>query len=335
MAKAGADTALPAKESTLFKTIVKHYETKQYKKGLKVADSILKKFPDHGETLAMKGLILNCMDKKTEAYELVRKGVKQDIKSHVCWHVYGLLYRSDREYLQAIKCYRGALRHDKDNIQILRDLSLLQVQMRDLPGFVQTRQQLLTLKPTNRNNWFSFALAAHLQKRYAQAIGIIESYEATLEGAPENEYEHSEMLLFKNMLIEESGDTLRALDHLDSIETQVVDKLGMKETRGQLLLKLEKFDEAATVFAELISRNPENVRYHAGRQAAALRTPSAVEQWQGEELEPRGEATLRSMYAALQQEFPRSSVCRRLPLDFARSAEYFKEVLAEIGRAHV
>ena len=208
MAKTASDTALPSKESALFKTIVKHYETKQYKKGLKVADTILKKFPDHGETLAMKGLILNCMDKKAEAYELVRKGVKHDIKSHVCWHVYGLLYRSDREYLQAIKCYRGALRHDKDNIQILRDLSLLQVQMRDLPGFLQTRQQLLTLKPTNRNNWFSFALAAHLQKRYTQAISIIESYEATLEGAPESEYEHSEMLLFKNMLIEESGDTL-------------------------------------------------------------------------------------------------------------------------------
>ena len=56
---------------------------------------------------------MNCMERKTEAYELVRKGVKQDIKSHVCWHVYGLLYRSDREYLQAIKCYRGALRHGK------------------------------------------------------------------------------------------------------------------------------------------------------------------------------------------------------------------------------
>ena len=69
MAKTASDTALPAKESALFKTIVKHYETKQYKKGLKVADTILKKFPDHGETLAMKGLILNCMDKKAKAIE--------------------------------------------------------------------------------------------------------------------------------------------------------------------------------------------------------------------------------------------------------------------------
>jgi len=139
------DNGLPPREATLFKSIVKHYETKQYKKGIKAADQILKKFADHGETLAMKGLILNCQERKAEAYELVRKGVKQDIKSHVCWHVYGLLYRSDREYLQAIKAYRSALRHDPDNVQILRDLSLLQVQMRDLPGFVQTRQHLLTL----------------------------------------------------------------------------------------------------------------------------------------------------------------------------------------------
>merc|ERR1740117_1829838 len=106
------------------------------------------------------------------------------------------------------------------------------------------------------------------------------------------------------MLIEESGDTARALEHLDSIETQVVDKSGMKETRGQLLLKLEKFDEAAKVFTELVSRNPENVRYHAGRQAAALRTSRMVEQWQGEELEPSSEQTLRAMYDALQKEFP-------------------------------
>jgi hypothetical protein len=56
-------------------------------------------------------------------------------RSHVCWHVYGLLQRSDKKYDEAIKCYRNALKWEKDNIQILRDLSLLQVQMRDLDGY--------------------------------------------------------------------------------------------------------------------------------------------------------------------------------------------------------
>ena len=87
------------------------------------------------ETQAMKGLTLNCLGRKEEAYDYVRRGLRNDLRSHVCWHVYGLLQRSDKKYDEAIKCYRNALKWDKDNIQILRDLSLLQIQMRDLEGY--------------------------------------------------------------------------------------------------------------------------------------------------------------------------------------------------------
>lgn len=45
---------LPSKEAALFRQLVKLYESKQYKKAVKAADQILKKFPEHGETLAMK-----------------------------------------------------------------------------------------------------------------------------------------------------------------------------------------------------------------------------------------------------------------------------------------
>jgi peptide alpha-N-acetyltransferase len=80
---------LPSKENTLFKQLVKFYDTKQYKKGLKAADQILKKVSEHGETLAMKGLILYFTDKKEEAHDFIKRGLKADLKSHVCWHVYG------------------------------------------------------------------------------------------------------------------------------------------------------------------------------------------------------------------------------------------------------
>lgn len=83
----------------------------------------------------MKGLTLNCLGRKEEAYELVRRGLRNNLSSHVCWHVYGLLQRSDKKYDEAIKCYRHALKWEKDNIQILRDLSLLQIQMRDMEGY--------------------------------------------------------------------------------------------------------------------------------------------------------------------------------------------------------
>ena len=151
--------SLPGKEAGLFRQVVRNYEMKQYKKGIKAADTILKKFPEHGETLAMKGLILNCQERKEEAFELTRKGLRLHMQSHVCWHVYGyvghvtlpttyrmtrinltlvpipqtmhascrLLYRADRNYTEAIKCYKNALRLDKENFQIMRDLALLQV----------------------------------------------------------------------------------------------------------------------------------------------------------------------------------------------------------------
>ena len=324
----GRDNGLPPKEAALFKSIVKHYETKQYKKGLKAADAVLKKYPEHGETLAMKGLILNCQERKAEAYELVRLGVKKDLKSHVCWHVYGLLYRSDRDYLQAIKCYRGALRHDPDNVQILRDLSLLQVQMRDLSGFVATRQHLLTLKPTNRNNWFTFAVSQHLQGQLEGAIGIVEAYEKTLEGAPESEYEHSEMLLYKNMMMEEAGKYQEALDHLEKHEAEICDKLFQQEKRAQLLLKLNRHAEAEPIYRNLLRRNPEHYAYHAGLQHCVLKAPpeqSPVEFWSDVETVPtETENALKALYAELQHQHPRSSVSRRLPLDFARDPAHFR-----------
>ena len=46
--------ALPSKESSLFKEVLHYYEDRQLKKGLKAADSILKKFPNHGGMSCLK-----------------------------------------------------------------------------------------------------------------------------------------------------------------------------------------------------------------------------------------------------------------------------------------
>ena len=103
----------------------------------------------------MKGLFCSHLGKRDEAFELIKRGIKSDITSHICnnvkltpgWHVYGLLHRADKNYEEAIKCYSHgisqvdtrqflALKYDKENIQILRDYSLLQIQMRNYEGYV-------------------------------------------------------------------------------------------------------------------------------------------------------------------------------------------------------
>ncbi|KAJ1960390.1 hypothetical protein IWQ62_004250, partial [Dispira parvispora] len=129
---------LPNKETTLFKTLLKEYEFKQYKKGLKVSDQILKKFPNHGETLCMKGLFLTNLGRTEEGIVTVKLGITKDLTSHICWHVYGLIHRTNKNYAEAVKCYHQALKLDRGNFQILQDLGVLQTQLRQYDSLVQT-----------------------------------------------------------------------------------------------------------------------------------------------------------------------------------------------------
>lgn len=260
---------LPAKDQATFRSIVKFYEQKQYKKGIKAADSILKKYPEHGETLCMKGLTLSYLEKKEEAYELVRKGLKFDLKSHVCWHVYGLLYRQDRDYFEAVKCYRNALRIDPSNLQILRDLSLLQIHSRDTQGFAETRRKLLQEKPGNRLNWIGYAISEHLCQSYEFAWTCIENYEKTFKDVLNNNgkdekvspYEISELYMYKATIMEEAGKYEEALDCLTQHERQIVDKLGLMETKARINMFLKRHEEASSLYERLIKLNPEHHVY--------------------------------------------------------------------------
>ncbi|XP_028593906.2 N-alpha-acetyltransferase 16, NatA auxiliary subunit isoform X1 [Podarcis muralis] len=312
---------LPPKESNLFKRVLKCYEQKQYKNGLKFCKMILSnpKFAEHGETLAMKGLTLNCLGKKEEAYAFVRKGLRNDVKSHVCWHVYGLLQRSDKKYDEAIKCYRNALKLDKDNLQILRDLSLLQIQMRDLEGYRETRYQLLQLRPTQRASWIGYAIAYHLLKDYDMALKLLEEFRKTQQIPPNKiDYEYSELILYQNQVMREADLFQESLEHIETYERQICDKLMIDEIKGEMLLKLGRLKEASEVYKELIDRNAENWCYYEGLEKA---------------LQPRSLDERLEMYEEISKQHPRAVSPRRLPLNFV-TGEKFRELMDKFLRVN-
>src|SRR3569833_3362076 len=108
---------LSTREANLFRQVIRNYEDKQYKRGLKAAEQILKKNPKHGDTMAMKALILNGQGKTEEAFALGKEALTIDMKSHICWHVYGLLYRTNKNFEEAIKAYRFALRLEPESLR--------------------------------------------------------------------------------------------------------------------------------------------------------------------------------------------------------------------------
>ncbi|KAL8808631.1 MAG: hypothetical protein Q9200_004175 [Gallowayella weberi] len=307
---------LASKERSLFTQVVKHYEAKQYKKGLKAANQILGKNPNHGDTQAMKALIINAQGNSDEAFVLCKVALKNAMKSHVCWHVYGLLWRCVKNYEEAIKAYKFALKLEPDSQQILRDLALLQMQMRDYDGYIKSRRIILqSVGPrgknsTSRQNWTALAVAQHLAGDLYDAEKSLTTFEETLRSPPsKSDNEHSEAVLYKNTIIAETGETERALDHLEVIFKNNLDRTAVMETRAKYLLQLDRKQEAEKAYRALLERNTDCREYYEGLRAALSLKESDSE-------------SLKALYDEYAKKSPRSDTPRRVPLDFLQGEEF-------------
>lgn len=312
---------LGSKERTLFQQVVKNYENKQYKKGrlhnwrrtkcttedllgLKVAEQILKKKPNHGNTIAMKALIINGQGHPDEAFALAKVALQKAMKSYVCWHVYGLLYRSNKNFDEAIKAYKFALKLEPDSHQIQKDLALLQMQMRDYTGYVQSRRAILQAKTPWRQNWTALAVAQHLAGDLWDAERTLTTFEETLRSQPpRTDIEHAEAILYKNTIIAEMGDLERALEHLDAAAKANLDRGWVMEKRAEYLLKLGRKKEAEKAYKALLDRNAEYRAFYDGLIAAR-------------EIDRSDTKALKDLYDEYAQKNPRGDAARRIPLDF-------------------
>lgn len=259
----------------------------------------------------MKGLITNSLGRTTEAFTIAKEALKQDMKSHVCWHVYGLLYRSEKNFEESIKAYKMALRYEPESQQILRDLALLQIQMRDYQGYIESRRQILQGRPQMRQNWTGLAIAHHLAGNYADAEKVLTKFEETLKNPPvKTDVEHSEAGLYKNMVIADSGDIERALENLESIAKASLDKVAVLEKRAEYLLKLGRMEEAQTAYRVLIERNAEKRVYYAGLEQAMGLGEGDVQK-------------KKELYKEFAGKYPRSDAPRRVPLNFLEGSYQF------------
>ncbi|KAF7716912.1 N-terminal acetyltransferase A, auxiliary subunit [Penicillium ucsense] len=302
--------ALSSKDQALFRQVVRNFEQKQYKKGLKTAEQVLKKNPTHADTQAMKALILSHMGQLEEAFTLAKEALRIDMKSHICWHVYGLLYRQEKNYEEAIKAYRFALRLEPESQPIQRDLALLQMQTRDFQGYIQSRSAMLQARPGFRQNWTALAIAHHLSGDLEEAEKVLTTYEDTLKTPPPlTDMEHSEACLYKNSIIAETGNLERALEHLEKVGYRCTDVLAVMEMKADYLLRLGRKSEAADAYTALLDRNPENSVYYNGLV-------------QAKEIASDDHKALKSLYDEWVEKNPRGDAARRIPLDFLEGEDF-------------
>ncbi|KAF6060541.1 NMDA receptor-regulated protein 1 family protein [Candida albicans] len=304
-----ASPIFASKEDSNFREALSLYDSKQYKKALKLVDANLKKHSNHAESLALKGcIIFQTNGNKDDARSYIDRAAAKNPNNYLVDHLIGLYYRANENYAEAAKWLSAAMENGSTNKAILRDLSFMQIHIRDYKNLRDSRQQYLEHAPGYRANWTGVAVAHHLNKDYASAVGTLAKIEDIIKDhlTESDMYEQSECVLYKNQLIGESGDFAKALDVLQKDDNSIKDRLSFLEYKAKYLLLLGQKKEASLVYRELLKRNPDNVSYYNLLETALGTTTQSPE-------------IRYKLYQKLSKFYPHSDPPKFLPLTFLPS----------------
>ncbi|EFA80784.1 tetratricopeptide-like helical domain-containing protein [Heterostelium album PN500] len=317
---------LSKKDRNALTSVSKLYDEKKYKKALKEANDFLKLHPNNIDCQCFKTLIIYKLNKKEEAHDLAKSILRANLSSFTAWHTLGFLHRQDKNYAEALKCFRNASKHNKESVQILKDLSLVQIYQRDHIGLKDTYTTLLHLQPTNKGNWIGLILTNHLLGNLTKACSILTDFFDVLDQKENVGLKFTELQLYKCMILEEMGEYDQALSILKDNEKQLLDKLYVKQKIGELLLKKKQFGEAEKIFKELLKANSENYLYHQKLWEAK----------QIQSLDGLSEAQTKVMielYDSLIKEYPKSMMAQKIPLKFLdANSSLFRDRLIKFAK---
>ena len=125
------------------------------------------------------------------------------------------------------------------------------MQIRELADFVESRRQLLTMRPNTRVNWMAFCVGHFYKGDHDAALKVMDEYESSranaagLEGDDPKtaKFEQSEMHMFRAMILEEAGRREEALEVLEKRAEEIVDAVGKTEQRAQVARGARRGDD--------------------------------------------------------------------------------------------
>lgn len=313
---------LSSKDQSNFRNAIKNYEAKQYKKGYKITEGILKNFPNNADTLALKALFLHHLNKNDEAIKNFKKAVENDPESSLAWQLYGIYFRNEKIYDESLKAFLNALQYDPQNMNIIRDLAPLLVQGKKYLESAVQKQKILEKNSGYRMYWTGLAVAYYLGGDYATAESTLDKFQSALkETIPKTDVENTEVLLFHNLTIYKQGDVQRALDHLEKISDNTCDPLGVMEYRAKYLLELGRHKDAEREYRALVKRNPDCRTYYESLESAL-------------KIDPSDTKTRIVLYQRLSYKYPRADVPKGIILSLT-TGEQFKGELSKYVKSNI
>ncbi|MCQ2819432.1 MAG: hypothetical protein MJ252_19390 [archaeon] len=240
-----------------FQEAMKLFDNKDYKACKKACDKILDKNPSNTEGLALKGLTLYYLKEKEEGKKLINQAIKTNFKSSIAWHFYAIFHREENNNPQALKCYIQAYKNDPTNFNVIRDISYIQLFLRQLNSFETYSKIAVDVKPNIPANWITYSLANALIKNYDLAERILELAENTMKDTLKKNEIH-EMRIFGATLREMNGNYEDALKYLLESKEYIIDTPIYYEKIIKNAFLSKKYETGIEYCYKFFENNPEN-----------------------------------------------------------------------------
>ena len=243
-----------------FQEALKLFDNKQYEKCKETCNKMLEKNEKEERALALKGLSMYYLNQKEEGKKCINSALKINMKSAIAWHFYALFLKEDGNYAQALKCYIQANKNDPTNYNVIRDLSYLQLYLRQLNSFVETSRKAIDCRPGLMLNWVSYAFANTLIGNYNSAISALESIEKISFSSLKKQEVH-EIKIFIAFLKNKQKHYVEAMDYLIHFKDVIIDKVMLYENIVKNALICKNYKIALDYCKKAFGLNCENINY--------------------------------------------------------------------------
>ncbi|CRG97068.1 N-alpha-acetyltransferase 15, NatA auxiliary subunit, putative [Plasmodium gallinaceum] len=253
---------LPNKEMNNFRLMTQLIELKKHKKAYKICEQILKKYPKNGETLAVKGYLLNLLDEKNkeEAFKFIKEGIKNNLFSSFCWYLYGCLYKMYKNYDESLKCFMKAIQLNKYDYKALKEACILLLYLKKYEQFKDLRLDMYKDSAKSVRDKAILIFSFHLLKNYEKCYVIIKQIENDLVNDNDlTSNERHDLLIYMSEILLEGKMYNECLVFLKMHEKELIDKLWFYQMMGLIYLYENNFLQANFFFKEAFSINYENI----------------------------------------------------------------------------
>jgi len=243
-----------------FKKALKEFDAKNYETVLKMCDKMIAKNSKDAQALALKGLNLYYLKKPKEGEQSLKEALKANMKSVIAWHFFAVFHKENANYAQALKSYNRAVSYAPSSSAstLLRDLSYLQLYLREFDSYTETCRICVQNKPEILANWVSLAFAYALNKNYRSALNVLDS---VIKSGKDDlkKKEFHEIRIFYAFLLSKDGKYEEAMNYLIHHKNELIDKPMVYDMIIQIALKAKKFNIGLDYCEKALSINPDNI----------------------------------------------------------------------------